>query len=242
MKQQRFVIISMARTGSNLLSTLLGSHPHIFVHGELFKKNRDIGPLLGNYDFAGMEQRLGRDLLAYRDENPLEFLDEVLKVDRPCVGFKLFINHSDLILDYVLSSPDYKVIVLERTNRLASFSSVAIALETKVTHSKGDPITRTIEFDANEFLRLRGYVDKCYQSLRDRTVGRPGTIWTHYDELHSPDLHRRLLEFLGLDPQVPLTSPLVKQNPASPLSRFTNPETVLGVLGDIGKLDWAVSG
>ena len=36
---RRFVILAARRSGSNLLCSLLGSHPHVRCHHELFNPN-----------------------------------------------------------------------------------------------------------------------------------------------------------------------------------------------------------
>jgi hypothetical protein len=40
-KYQKFVIIARSRTGSNLLHSLLNSHPSIEANGELFHKTKE---------------------------------------------------------------------------------------------------------------------------------------------------------------------------------------------------------
>jgi LPS sulfotransferase NodH len=83
---RRFVILGSARTGSNLLLSLLSAHSHIKTYGELF--NLDV-----------LLQGMLREAL----EDPISFLQRrVYKAHRPeiaAVGFKMFYDH--LTKDYL---------------------------------------------------------------------------------------------------------------------------------------------
>lgn len=82
---QRFMVLGSARTGSNLLLSLLSAHPRIKTYGELF--NLDMLP---------------RESLLEVLEDPVEFLQrKVYAAHRPeiaAVGFKMFYDH--LTRDY----------------------------------------------------------------------------------------------------------------------------------------------
>jgi LPS sulfotransferase NodH len=76
----RFMILGSARTGSNLLVSLLSAHPNIKIYGELL-----------NLDWLGKEDL--REAL----EDPIRFLQKrVYEAHRPeiaAVGFKMFYEH-----------------------------------------------------------------------------------------------------------------------------------------------------
>ncbi|MCA9265021.1 MAG: sulfotransferase, partial [Planctomycetales bacterium] len=68
---KRFVILAVPRTGSNLLCTLLNSHPEILCHHEVFNPQGI---------FLALTQRDRPHSLPSLDErnrDPLRFLDEV---------------------------------------------------------------------------------------------------------------------------------------------------------------------
>ena len=67
----RFVILAAPRTGSNLLCTLLNSHPQVLCHHEVFNP----GGVFTALDYHG--DGLHVDALAQRDADPLAFLDRV---------------------------------------------------------------------------------------------------------------------------------------------------------------------
>lgn len=81
----RFMVLSAARTGSNLLLSLLSGHPSIKTYGELF-------------NFGVLPEQSLRHAL----DEPIEYLREkVYKPHRPevaAVGFKMFYEH--LTADY----------------------------------------------------------------------------------------------------------------------------------------------
>jgi LPS sulfotransferase NodH len=77
---RRFMLLATARSGSNLLSSLLAAHPSIRMHGELF--NLDMLPT------SSLVEAL---------EDPIAYLREKLarepRSDTAAVGFKMFYSH-----------------------------------------------------------------------------------------------------------------------------------------------------
>lgn len=82
---QRFMILGSARTGSNLLVSLLSAHPNIKIYGELF----NLDSLLG-------------DMLSEALDDPIAYLRRRAYGEQPpgttAVGFKMFYDH--LTADY----------------------------------------------------------------------------------------------------------------------------------------------
>ena len=81
---QRFVVLAVPRTGSNLLCTLLNSHPEILCHHEVFNP-QGIFLALSHRDQV---QQFGD--MTDRDQEPLAFLESVWDsgANHRCVGFK----------------------------------------------------------------------------------------------------------------------------------------------------------
>lgn len=107
LKVQRFMILGSARTGSNLLLSLLSAHPQIKTYGEVF--NLDTLP----------EENLREAL-----EDPIKFfLQKVCKAHRPeitAVGFKMFYDH--LTSDYLQKPVDVSNAAPKVHEKLAGFS------------------------------------------------------------------------------------------------------------------------
>lgn len=107
-KVQRFMILGSARTGSNLLLSLLSAHPHIKTYGELF--NLDMLP--------------ETSLLEVLDD-PVTFLRQRVyqnyKLEIAAVGFKMFYEH--LTRDYFIKLVDVSNAAPQLREKYARFSS-----------------------------------------------------------------------------------------------------------------------
>jgi LPS sulfotransferase NodH len=108
---RRFMILSSARTGSNLLLSLLSAHPRVKTYGELF-------------NFGALRQD---DLLQALDD-PIAYLQQrVYKAHRAevsAVGFKMFYEH--LTEDYfrkLVETDDASEELRRQFTRLAEFIS-----------------------------------------------------------------------------------------------------------------------
>ncbi|MFN3241874.1 MAG: sulfotransferase [Planctomycetota bacterium] len=88
---RRFIILASQRTGSNLLRSLLDSHPDVTAYAEVFLK-----------DHSWFENQHGpKDspaLVAERDADPVAFAQKHVFRDYEesvkAVGFKLFYQHA----------------------------------------------------------------------------------------------------------------------------------------------------
>ncbi|MEM7590815.1 MAG: sulfotransferase domain-containing protein [Cyanobacteria bacterium P01_A01_bin.83] len=107
----KFIIVSHARSGSNLLLNSLNSHPNIIAEHEIFAAhNRNIGE-----DFQPTLNSLFR-------ERP---------VSAEAVGCKIFYYHlNDDEWRQMSQIPDLKVIHLKRKNRLSMIVSMKVAFKT----------------------------------------------------------------------------------------------------------------
>ena len=137
---QRFIVLTQARSGSNLLCDLLNSSGQAVVSGELFQPQR----IIWNYKVP--DKYLAPEILARRQNSPVQFLEE--DVFRPfphgvrAVGFKLFYNHAregmagqSLWTHLTQAGGDMaglKVIHLRRENFLKTFLSFRRAVESRV--------------------------------------------------------------------------------------------------------------
>jgi LPS sulfotransferase NodH len=106
---RRFMILSSARTGSNLLLSLLSSHPHVKAYGELFN--------LGALPKEDLVQALD-DPIAYLQHK----ISKAHRADISAVGFKMFYEH--LTEDYfrkLVDTSDAAEELRMEFSRLASF-------------------------------------------------------------------------------------------------------------------------
>ena len=93
---QKFIILGLPRTGSNLLASSLPSRKNIITYGELFneqsRKRRDI-----SWGVAGYKTT--EKALMLRDADPVAFLESMVFKRIPAyveaLEFKLFYLHAD---------------------------------------------------------------------------------------------------------------------------------------------------
>jgi len=211
----RFVIVAARRTGSNLLCTLLDSHPAILCHHELFNP-RGI--------FQALSRREGDfDLgtIAERDEDPEAFLDRVWREARghPCVGFKMTCGQAEATLRRVLGDRGVRKIVLHRRNRVKTWVSERMA----------EQLDQWEVYDEDALAAARPRLELGVRDLREHlarneafyervegSLEQSGQdfLRVDYEDLWTPEQRTRLLDFLDVRAGgMALTPGSVKQNP-----------------------------
>jgi len=187
-----FAIVCLGRTGSELLVSLLDSHPEITCRSEVY------------FDPAGV----------YLD--PLE-LGRLLSESVPtwpgkAHGMKLTWEAFDEHPDWfdLMRLHDFRVIRLTRENLFDQFLSMRLSQLNGDWSSTGSGYT-TQAFDVDP--RVAGnsmrYFRTCNLMLREATRAFPSVDVT-YEEITAGTGFDRILSLLGVDP-VPLTTSLRKQ-------------------------------
>jgi hypothetical protein len=178
--------------------------------------------------------------LAKAETEPLTYLNDVMSAwsnrpgAKPVFGFKMMLHHDQRVIDHLLETPDWRVILLRRDNALAQWSSLQIA---KVTGDWGgkkkqalvaagiDVPDPRIEFDARAFEAHCSKLDARYASIRQR-IGKRALFEVATESI---DARRdEILEFLGVDPSLAKAAPGAgqRQNTTSLEERFSNPGAV----------------
>jgi hypothetical protein len=221
---KKFVILAAPRTGSNMLCTLLNSHPAILCHHELFNP-RGIFVALDHRDrppeLAGV---------AERDRHPLRFLERVWQVPLGAshIGFKMTRGQADPVIHHVLRDSSVSKIILRRGNRLKTFVSQLVAEHTDQWEAYQDgPQMSPSAMVRIEVPALQAHAelnDAFYGDLRDALEsGRQRYIELLYEDLHCRREHTRTLEFLGLTPaHPPLSAVSMKQSGRDLRTMITN--------------------
>jgi len=207
---KRFVILAAPRTGSNLLCTMLQSHPDVLCHHELFNPRdtffalplRDKGFSLGS-----MHQR---------NTQPIEFLNRIWRqnLGHQCVGFKMTHKQHLRVFEHVCKDKQIAKIVLKRASRLKTYVSRLIAQRSGVwedyqvnrPHVQARPID--VPYDQ---LKQSIEFNKQYYSSLDRIIQGP-RLDVQYENLNDTNTHSRLLNFLQLR-DTSLQSQSRQQNP-----------------------------
>ncbi len=209
---RRFVILAARRSGSNLLCSLLGSHPEVRCHHELFNPN-GIFTVLDERD-----EVTPADALAARDRDPLGFLERVWRDTRGAraIGFKMTPEQAPEVLAHVLADAGIAKIVLRRQNALRRLVSERIAGITGRWEAYDDasPLARPrIHVEAGELAEHAARVDAFHAGIETALLRRgQSSLSLRYECLFDPDEQARLLDFLDLPPH-PLRTRSIRQNP-----------------------------
>ncbi len=242
MKTRKFCILTTARYGSNALVSLLRLSPNTICHGELFNKS-------GIWTAAQPGLNLPHSVEA-RDADPVGFLhdieQETFKHAR-MFGFKLFLTHSKTVRAHVISSGDYKIILLSRPNRLAQFASLAAAQQAGIWHTRrtgSQESTPAVLFDKEEFIAYRDRLDGRYEMVKAElaATGQP-YFPLEYQNIKSAPTIRALADFLGMNDESALVFqidriPNVRQGRPVVVDRFSNSDDVVAAMRGLGSESW----
>jgi len=212
--KQKFVIVAARRTGSNLLCTLLNSHPEILCHHEVFNPRGIFYAL----DFRNGSLDLGSH--KDRDADPMGFLKHLWNIptDSKCVGFKMTRGQAERVLEKIIIDPEIKKVILRRRNRVKTFVSELIAEKTDqwelyCHEEKIEPPKVRVEFP--QLLNHAAQNNAFYNTiLRSLEASNQPHISLEYECITSVLEQQRILEFLGLSlPYSRLFSVSIKQTP-----------------------------
>jgi LPS sulfotransferase NodH len=210
----RFIILAAPRTGSNLLCTLLNSHPEVLCHHELFNPEGIFYAL----DYRDGSLHLGS--MAERDREPFAFLQRVWENTQgaSCVGFKMTRGQNDAVMQGLIEDSGVLKIVLYRKNRLKTFVSELVARQTGQWEVyEGDEVVTDTPKLRVDVASLKAHADlneEFYANIRHslKTKQQP-CIEVCYENIFSRPEHVRLLGFLGVDAtQARLAHSSIKQN------------------------------
>lgn len=130
-RYRRFILLSHARSGTNMLNSALEGHPGILMYGEALHPNKiflKVGMPEWDTDEAWK---------AWRNAYPVPFVRDVIyrgcDEETAAVGFKIFPEHLDrqpgmeVLWDWLAGEKDIAVISLHRTDLLSYFLSLEVA-------------------------------------------------------------------------------------------------------------------
>jgi LPS sulfotransferase NodH len=195
----RFVILAAPRTGSNMLCTLLNSHPEILCHHEIFN------PEAIYYALDRRDGRLNLGTFEERNRRPLEFLQRVWNTDCgfPCVGFKFCRDQNQDVFQAVCDDSGVKKTVIRRRNRVKTYVSELVAEQTGVWEAYREhdiPKERPkVHVDPAAFQQNRAVNEVYYTAIECRLRASDQAFLTvTYEELFGVDERMRVLQFLGV--------------------------------------------
>jgi hypothetical protein len=228
---QRFVVLAMQRTGSNMVVSTLNTHPSIYCHGELLRVSAPRSGAAGLRVLERVDPRYRED--GYRHAHAEQFLEEVFGLDYEVdfAGFKLLLTQNPGALDALIDDRRYTKVLLCRDNVLARYSSNKLARAKRESSDAGAP--SKVAFDEDEFRKFRNGHERAYGHTRNRlkATGQEYLEVTYLDAC-TPEGLRAIVQSLGADPTVDLGVKTPKRNSSDIVSRFTNPLEVDAFLRD----------
>jgi LPS sulfotransferase NodH len=197
--ERRFVVLTVPRTGSNLLCSQLNQHPEITCHHELFNPER----VIFAQGWSPQEPSL-RDI-HLRNARPVAFLERDWRATAgaSCVGFKLNQNQSRPVLEMVLADAGVRKIILKRKNRVRCFVSEKIALSTgeweSYPWSEFGRTETNITVDSEELIEHVSRQNRYFAALeQDLAAARQSYIVCHYERLLQRDQQEAVLDHLDV--------------------------------------------
>lgn len=229
----RFLLLSTQRSGSSFLGTSLGSHPDITCFEEVFMP-RNQGPRsFSTYRTASLRRRI--EYLIARRRTIFRFLDELYASVGPgqSVGFKFMYRQAQRHPEVIAwcERNDVRVVHLIRRNFLKILLSRLQAKRRGIYHAKqaigSEPLkidTRTLKSRLGAMASLIERNSRRFENLNCLVIS--------YEELvaEQSEVFRRILAFLDADPEVNLSSDLVKINREPLANLILNYDEVASVL------------
>jgi LPS sulfotransferase NodH len=224
MAEKKFVIFGQGRSGSNLLRTLLSSHPQVFCDVELFNPEK----LSKNHGWA----KYFVLLFPWRHIKQKERLSK-----KEIYGFKLFVFHLFNVKRLVqrLHRNDWKIIYLERKNILKqAFSAEIGRISKSYLRKKNTP-------PPNETYRLHPH--KVAKAIRKIKRGNRKAniilkdidhLIIYYEEALKeqttwPETFGKIFQFLDIEPYE-LRSNVTITDPRSDRERIENFDEIITFL------------
>ncbi len=239
----RFVIVASPRTGSSHLADLLNHQADILCNGEVFHPRRAF------VSWPNVDKKLRKSLTAQRDRDPVAFLKCIFDENfgKSHVGFKIFSNHNDEVINIVINDKNTLKIILYRSNVLAIYSSAYLARQSGKwdirKEGKKEEIDKAL-FERGKFIKFYNKYVGFYRSVLGEisSKSQPFQI-VRYEEINDPSVFAALVSSIGADAaNVRIESAHTKQNPANILSRFSNPEEVGAFLSEFHLEHWTHEG
>lgn len=234
--QKKFLILGLPRSGTTYLMTLLNAHRDILCAGEQFNPYAIIDAQSESRDFAA---------LAARDQGARAFSDAFFKTqaDAPYkrVGYKFMIGHNINLLAGLPEMTGLSLVYVYRRNKLAQISSLIKANQTKrwAQAEKDAHVRRKIDagpLQISQYWHEFATQDFLFGQWFDTLPQRKLTL--EYCDLFEKGFEQRICDFLRIDHDPEMKSPLVKQGHNRIIDRFEKPEPIRSYFTQLGRAAW----
>ena len=209
----KYIVLALARTGSNYLASSLNSNEHNICHGEIFN-NAKPEAIFWAYRHLRITNK---NALRTRNSSTVNFINKYVFHNMPntiqAVGFKMFLYHGTSnwtdVWDSLESINDLKIIHLRRRNKLKQFLSNLVALKTKewvkISGDKEKTSCQTkprIEIEYKDCLKQFEQID-AWEHMRDDQLIENERLDIYFEDLLSDHTNemRKIHDFLGVKNQ-----------------------------------------
>ena len=222
----RFIVLAARRSGVTLLLDSLSSHPQIQCYKEVFRTRQKFRYFQIDkkhshfYKFRSASLKRQIDYILRRKQLLDAFLMELYT---PADGIKATIARLAYlqarkypeIVELALEN-DIGIIHLVRENSLKTIASNISARKRNTHHSTSKVEPVAIQLSPSKLRKSLTRLTKQIENYRAVLAGKRH-LEVSYESFvaHRDTETRRILNFLGVDPSVPLTSDLIKLNPDS---------------------------
>lgn len=223
-----FVIFGQGRSGSNLLRTLLNSHPLIHCDNELFNPRR-----------LAAEKPLNRLLIKLM---PIKHIEKMqARSNAEIYGFKLFGFHHKNAgkLLHQLYAQGWKIIYIQRKNVLKQVFSGIIGIRTqKYLRTENTPApAETYHIPCEQVVNAYKYRNKMLLTEKHvvSSLEHCSVIYEeHLQEAYMwPETAARIFHFLDIDP-VEVSTSVLKTDPRPDYERIENFGEIIHHLNENG--------
>ena len=162
----RFIVAGIQRTGTNLVRTLLNSHPDILCLGEAFdrKNKEDLG--YPRYCASSLNKRIRQ--YVFKRKQIYQYLEQLYEQPYSAIGLKFMFSQArrtKTVIEYTYAHR-IRVIQVRRQNLLRTFISRKLAKTRKIYHSKQDVPVIRISLNVDSLIRNLDRISREAQGWR----------------------------------------------------------------------------
>jgi hypothetical protein len=211
----KFFIAGIQRTGTTYIRTMLNSHRDIRCIGEAFLPAKEGEEYYYTYKNKGLKRKLWH--IFFKKKLICEYLDYIYSKKRyKAIGFKLMLNQSmkHRAIKKYLETKQIRGLIVIRKNVLKTYVSRETAKARKVFHSQDALSAYQVTLNPEKMMRSLHVIEKDNQAILATFQPLEHMFFTYEDfVMNRGNLHTNILEYIGVNSNVQLTSPLKKLNP-----------------------------
>ena len=235
---QKVMVLTTQRSGSNLLGTLLKSHPQVMYYGEVMKDKPKDSTFHFNYHFVRRTRILNKLLWKLGFKRAVvniywKYIDSLVGPTGKIVVVKPMVNQLKKYPELQHLPKNILIIRLVRENLLQKYISSVLAWKTKqwVQREDEDKSTTKLAIDCSKLINELHELKQANEFVETFSP-ESKSIRITYDQLvnSKDETLKSVLQFLNIDNHLDLSTSLRKQNANTLQDIVLNYEEVVGRL------------